>query len=132
MRLSQGSDLDFKHLAGKLMPVVDAQRCEGAGPCVVVCPVNVFVLRPPDAAENAALGWKARIKMWVHGGKQAFVSDGDACRGCGLCVAACPERAIKLVRNPQMRSRELEILLFRPLAGNTAALNAIKLVANAG
>lgn len=97
---SQGSPADFKHPAGKLMPVVDAQRCEGAGPCVQVCPVNVFTLRQPSRAENAALDWKAKVKVWVHGGKQAFVTDADACRGCGLCVEACPERAIKLARNP--------------------------------
>jgi 4Fe-4S ferredoxin len=97
---SKGSVQDFKHPAGKLMPVVDAQRCEGAGPCMAVCPVDVFTLRAPDAQEKAALGWKARVKVWVHGGKQAFVSDADACRGCGLCVMACPEQAIKLVRHP--------------------------------
>ncbi len=97
---SKGNPQDFKHPAGKLMPVLDAQRCEGAGPCVQVCPVNVFTLRAPSAEEKAALGLKARVKVWVHGGKQAFVTEANACRGCGLCVTACPERAIKLVRNP--------------------------------
>ncbi|WP_396126819.1 4Fe-4S binding protein [Acidicapsa ligni] len=29
-------------------------------------------------------------------GKQAFVLDLDSCRGCGLCVRACPAEAIKL------------------------------------
>jgi 4Fe-4S ferredoxin len=102
---SLGSASDFKHPAGVLLPVVDAQRCEGAGPCVAVCPVNVFTLRPPNASEKSALSWKARVKVWVHGGKQAFVTEPDACRGCGLCVSACPERAIKLARNP--RSAEI-------------------------
>jgi 4Fe-4S ferredoxin len=97
---SPGSTADFKHPAGKLMPVIDAQRCEGAGPCIAVCPVNVFTLRAPNTQERAALGWKARVKVWVHGGKQAFVTDADACRACGLCVSACPERAIQLARNP--------------------------------
>jgi 4Fe-4S ferredoxin len=97
---SLGSAADFEHPAGKLMPVIDAQRCEGAGPCIAVCPVNVFTLRAPNTQEKAALGWKARVKVWVHGGKQAFVTNGDACRGCGLFVSACPERAIQLARNP--------------------------------
>jgi 4Fe-4S ferredoxin len=97
--LQKGSPQDFKHPAGKLMPVVDAQRCEGAGPCVQVCPVNVFTLRKPSPQEKALLSWKARVKVWVHGGHQAFVTRPDDCRGCGLCVVACPERAIKLVRN---------------------------------
>lgn len=60
---SLGSAADFKHAAGVLMPIIDAQRCEGAGPCVAVCPVNVFTLRPPNMAEKALLGWKARVKV---------------------------------------------------------------------
>jgi NAD-dependent dihydropyrimidine dehydrogenase PreA subunit len=42
-----------------------------------------------------------RVKLYVHGGKQAFVANPDACRGCGLCVQVCPEKAIKLQRAVQ-------------------------------
>jgi NAD-dependent dihydropyrimidine dehydrogenase PreA subunit len=31
---------------------------------------------------------------------QAFVEHPDACHGCGLCVQACPEKAIKLQKQP--------------------------------
>jgi 4Fe-4S ferredoxin len=99
--LTRGSETDFKHPPGKLMPLINAERCEGAGPCVVVCPVNVFTMRKLDAIEKQALSWKARIKVFVHGGHQAFVTQADACRACGLCVTACPERAITLQRNPR-------------------------------
>lgn len=95
----KGSERDFKHPAGKLRPIVNPQRCEGAGPCVVVCPVEVFELRTLTNNERGALGLKARVKVFVHGGKQAFVVRADACRGCGLCVTTCPERAITLMRN---------------------------------
>jgi 4Fe-4S ferredoxin len=38
------------------------------------------------------------VKLFVHGGKQAYAVDVDACRGCGICVQVCPEEAIKLVK----------------------------------
>jgi len=37
-----------------------------------------------------------RLKVFAHGGRQAFAVRADACHACGLCVA-CPERAIQLV-----------------------------------
>jgi NAD-dependent dihydropyrimidine dehydrogenase PreA subunit len=39
-----------------------------------------------------------RLKALAHGGKQAFAVSAEACHACGLCVKACPENAIRLVR----------------------------------
>ena len=39
---------------------------------------------------------RGRLKALVHGSRQAFVARPEACHACGLCVAACPERAITL------------------------------------
>ena len=97
--MSANGEMQFKHPAGRLRPVVNPERCEGAGPCVSVCPVDVFTLRKLTADERSQLTIKARVKVFVHGGKQAFVTQADACRGCGLCVAICPENAIKLEKN---------------------------------
>jgi NAD-dependent dihydropyrimidine dehydrogenase PreA subunit len=84
--------------AGIVAPVIDSHRCEGKEDCVRVCPYDVFEVRKLSGDERAALSFFVRLKIAVHGGKQAFAIHADQCHSCGLCVAACPEKAIKLVR----------------------------------
>ncbi len=55
------------------------------------------------AADKSALSLMGRVKAWAHGNRQAFVVNGDACRACQLCVEACPEDAIDLVANREVR-----------------------------
>ena len=87
---------------GQMIPIIDPMRCEAAGPCVPVCPYDVLVLRTVPPEEKSRLPLLARFKLFVHGGKQAFAIDPDACRGCGLCVQACPEKAIKLQKRTSL------------------------------
>ncbi|MDQ0623168.1 MULTISPECIES: 4Fe-4S dicluster domain-containing protein [Paraburkholderia] len=89
---------DCKQEPGVIAPVVDLRRCEGKGDCVNVCPENVFEIRRIDEADYLSLGLMHRLKQRVHGMKVAYTPNADACRSCGLCVTACPERAIKLAR----------------------------------
>jgi 4Fe-4S ferredoxin len=44
-----------------------------------------------------SLPLRAKLKAWAHGKATVFTPNADACQACGLCVAACPERAITLV-----------------------------------
>lgn len=88
--------------AGRVVPVISYTKCEGAGDCAEVCPYDVFELRKLTAEELGALSWVTWIKVKVHGGRQAFVINGDACHACGLCVKACPEHAIRLL-NPERK-----------------------------
>jgi 4Fe-4S ferredoxin len=81
-----------------MLPVIAADRCEGKGPCIEVCPVNVFVMGTLPAEQRALLSIPGRIKGFVHRWKQAIVVNPQDCRGCGLCVQACPEDAITLRR----------------------------------
>lgn len=83
--------------SGRVAPVIDRSRCEAKSDCVRVCPYDVFEVRKLRAEEREALSLLSRLKVFVHGGKQAFAIRAADCHACGLCVKACPEKAIRLV-----------------------------------
>jgi NAD-dependent dihydropyrimidine dehydrogenase PreA subunit len=79
---------------------VDRTRCEGKRDCVDVCPYSVFEVRRIDRAEFGAMTFFTRLKLTLHGKQTAYTPRADACQACGMCVVACPEEAITLVRVP--------------------------------
>lgn len=91
-------DIQCKQPPGVMKPIVDFNRCEGKGDCVRVCPENVFVMERIDEKDYRKLGLLSRFKLQVHGMQVAYTPNVDACRSCGLCVSACPEKAITLRR----------------------------------
>jgi 4Fe-4S ferredoxin len=95
--VARGTQHDFKKPAGVLMPQVDPNRCEGKGPCITVCPVDVLVMGKIPAHKRKELTLLGSVKAFVHGNKHALVQAPESCRACGLCVQVCPENAIKLV-----------------------------------
>jgi NAD-dependent dihydropyrimidine dehydrogenase PreA subunit len=88
---------DCAPVAGRVMPVIDLAACEGKGDCERVCPFDVFAVVEVPPAERRTRRLRARVKLWVHGNRQAVVANPDACHACGRCVTACPEDAIRLV-----------------------------------
>src|SRR5690349_9076527 len=84
--------------AGTWVPVVNRGRCEGKRDCVVVCPHDVFEVRTIERGDFVKLNPFQRVKVVAHRGQTAYTPNADQCAACGLCVVACPERAITLER----------------------------------
>jgi len=85
-----------KEEAGQLMPVINLNSCEGKGPCIDICPFNVFEMQEISDEQFNNLSFFGKLKTRVHGRDKAVVINADACHACGLCVSVCPEKAIKL------------------------------------
>ena len=96
--MNENKCLDKSRPSGVVIPIVDFNRCEGKDACVKVCPHGVFDVRKIDRSDYKNLSFIAKFKNRVHGGKVAYTPNADQCRACGLCVKACPERAIKLIK----------------------------------
>jgi NAD-dependent dihydropyrimidine dehydrogenase PreA subunit len=87
-----------KQAPGTIKPIVSLSRCEGKGDCVRVCPENVFRVQPIEPKDYGDLNVLQKLKLRIHGMRVAYTPYADACRGCSLCVSACPEHAITLER----------------------------------
>jgi 4Fe-4S ferredoxin len=90
---------------GSFAPLINRNKCEGKGPCVDVCPYSVLEMGPLSKLDRAGLSLVGKIKAFAHGGKQAFAVAPNLCAACGLCVQACPENAIALVRRDGKEER---------------------------
>jgi 4Fe-4S ferredoxin len=84
--------------AGRWVPQIDRNACEGKSDCVDVCPYSVFELGTLTDAEFEELTYVGRLKARHHERRTSRTPLAAACRACGLCVVACPEDAITLVR----------------------------------
>ena len=97
-RIGDASEKDCRGQPGRVVPVVDRARCEGKSECKAVCPYGVFEIQRMREEDFAQLGFFAKLKSRAHGRKTAYTPRADACHACGLCVSACPEKAIRLQR----------------------------------
>ena len=88
-----------KHEAGIFTPVINRNRCEGKADCVDVCPFSVFAIKTLPIENRTDLNFIGKIKGFSHGWQQAALINPNACEACGLCIKACPENAITLMRN---------------------------------
>ncbi len=84
-------------LSGKVMPLVDFNSCAAKKDCEAVCPYDVFEMRTISAEDKAKLNLKGKIKTFFFKEK-AYLANPDKCHACGLCIQACPEKAIQLIK----------------------------------
>jgi len=86
-------------VAGQWRVLIDRNRCEGKEKCAQVCPEGVFAIRrlTDEEFQTHVKGFLPRLKVRVHGRRQAFADHEQDCRRCMRCVAACPEHAIQVV-----------------------------------
>jgi NAD-dependent dihydropyrimidine dehydrogenase PreA subunit len=82
---------------GRHEPQIDRNRCEGKAECVAVCPYGVFEVRRIEDSDFRALSFFGRLKSRAHGRLTAYTPRAPECQACGLCVVACPEKAVRLV-----------------------------------
>lgn len=83
---------------GKLYPVVNFNNCGAKGDCIRVCPYDVFAVLPIKPEDKQLLSLKGKLKTFFFK-KKAYVVQPENCHACGLCIQACPEKAIKLMKN---------------------------------
>lgn len=91
-------DKECAQPAGVFIPEIDRNRCEGKQACAAVCPFQVFAMATLPREQRGALSLRGKLKGFAHRWRQSFAVRADACHACGLCVTACPEKAIRLVR----------------------------------
>ena len=94
----ENQDAQCKQAPGVFRPVINRNRCEGKADCVEVCPYEVFTVATLPADQRKGLSFLGQIKGRAHQWQQALTPNAEACHACGLCVTACPESAITLVR----------------------------------
>jgi 4Fe-4S ferredoxin len=87
-----------------LIPIIDRSRCDGKQDCVAVCPFDVFAMQRLTALDLAMFSVPPRKAHKLVGKWQAFTVRAEACHACNLCVVACPENAIRLVRRAAEKS----------------------------
>jgi 4Fe-4S ferredoxin len=85
----------------RVVPVIDRNRCEGKEDCVPVCPYQVFEMGTLSPDERRGLSLSGKLKGFFHRYRQSFATGAARCHACGLCVTACPEKAISLSAAPR-------------------------------
>ncbi|MHA1299652.1 MAG: ATP-binding protein [Candidatus Helarchaeota archaeon] len=67
------------------IPAIILRRCTGCSDCLTACPINTQLIAKGDK----------NLVILVRNG-HAVVNNPDLCDGCGVCMDACSQNAIKI------------------------------------
>ena len=98
--------------AGGAIAQVDAEKCVGCLTCVRICPFDVPQVQPATAGVGGVAG-------------AAFIEP-SVCRGCGVCVAECPAKAITLAHFGDDQILVKLESLFTAAPGCSASVEAVR------
>lgn len=92
-RLPQAPDHGASRHPAVSVPVIAADRCNGCGACVGVCPRDAITLERGDRERSSA-----------------YVSRPGACGECDACMTVCDRGAIRI--EPSAREASLRVILI--------------------
>ncbi|MBN2142435.1 4Fe-4S binding protein [Candidatus Woesearchaeota archaeon] len=72
-------------------PIHDKEKCINCMICWMLCPDSAIKAGGPDCPEKGAKGASDKPSTCNFGG-----FDLEHCKGCGLCAANCPTKAITM------------------------------------
>ncbi len=86
-----------KPIPTKVGPLIDMNKCEGREECVKVCPYDVFEMHLLSGQEKSESNPARTMENRSNGNRKAYTANIESCHACGVCVTACPEKAITLI-----------------------------------
>lgn len=85
---------DAIHMSEKGIPIIDEEKCQNCGKCIIECPKNLLIEVPKASAVHV------NCSSQDTGPDTRKTGCATGCIVCGICERVCPHDAIHVVRDP--------------------------------